>query len=95
VAAFEEIKRPALELNVAPARAVIRYVGVAASAPPDGQVPDGLRRGRDLRPSDLIPVEWGVASEAFDRTMDFVLSGGMMSPGWTMNGQAATDADPL
>jgi FtsP/CotA-like multicopper oxidase with cupredoxin domain len=84
-----------LEINVPAARAVIRYAGVAASAPPDGQVPDGLRSGRELRPGDLISLELGGASEAFDRTMDFVLSGGMMSPGWTMNGQAYPDADAL
>ena len=49
--------------------------------------------GREFRPGDLISVESDGDSEAFDRTVDFVLSGGMMSPGWTMNGQADPDAD--
>jgi FtsP/CotA-like multicopper oxidase with cupredoxin domain len=81
-----------LEVNAEPARAVIRYKEVRASNT-EAQLPD--RRGRDLRLDDLISVESAGSGKTVDRTMDFVLSGGMMSSAWTMNGQAYPAADPL
>ena len=81
-----------LEVNAEPARAVIRYKEVRASNM-QAQMPDG--RGRQLQLNDLISIESAGSGKTFDRTMNFVLSGGMMSSAWTMNGQAYPAADPL
>ena len=88
----------AVEGDVPPARATVRYPGARRTRPPDGQVPDGLRAGRQLRYSDLRSVETtGEATERPDRERTLRLSGGMMmSRGeWSIDGQYYPDADPL
>lgn len=76
-----------------PAVAVLRYTDAAQSRP-QGTVPEGLRGGRVLELSDLRALET-TEHVTPDRTFDLTLSGGMMSPGWTINGQAYPDAEPL
>jgi FtsP/CotA-like multicopper oxidase with cupredoxin domain len=77
------------------ARAFLRYAGVAASTPPEGQAPEGLRAGRSLRLEDLVSVEMTGSSARPDRNEDLLLSGGMMSSAWMINGQAYPDAAPI
>jgi len=57
-------------------------------------VPEGLERGRGLELGDLRALD-GAAVATPDRTIDLVLSGGMMSSAWTIGGQAYPNADPL
>jgi multicopper oxidase len=84
-----------LEVRVEPARAILRYVESAQSLPPSGQTPEGLRGGRTLRLEDLLSIELGTPDDTFDRNEDLLLSGGMMSAEWTINGQAYPNAGPL
>jgi FtsP/CotA-like multicopper oxidase with cupredoxin domain len=79
----------------APARAVLRYVDARSAAPDATQEPEGLRRGRLLRLEDLDAVEPDDGGGAPAREVDLVLSGGMMSPAWTIGGQAYPDAEPI
>lgn len=83
-----------VEGNSPPAQAVLRYTDVAQSRPPGGVAPEGLQGGRALELSDLKALET-TDTGAPDRTFDLTLSGGMMSPAWTINGQAYPKADPL
>lgn len=85
-----------LEVRAAPARAILRYADAVASSDTARQIPEGLTRGRLLALEDLDGVE-GLASLRRwpDRQFDLELSGGMMFSGWTINGQAFPDADPL
>ena len=84
------------EGRVAPARAILRYREAAATRAPAGQVPEGLGGGRMLGLGDLVSLELGKAAAAnYDRTFDLLLSGGMMSSTWTINGQAYPNAEPL
>lgn len=84
------------EVDVKPARAFLRYQEIAATELPQGQMPEGLSGGRRLTLGDLVSLELDGESDArSDRTFDLLLSGGMMSPRWTINGQAYPDADPL
>ncbi|WP_431768731.1 multicopper oxidase family protein [Salinibacter sp.] len=88
----------AVEGDVPPARAVVRYPSVRRTRPPEGQVPEGLQGGRRLRYGDLQSVETPLGpGEEPDRTMNLRLSGGMMmSRGeWSIDGQHYPDADPL
>ena len=79
----------------APARAILRYAGVRARGA-DMERPEGLTRGRLLALDDLVAVEpLPVAAGRPDRTFDLTLSGGMMSPAWTINGQTYPNAEPL
>ena len=82
-----------VEGSSAPAEAVLRYTDAAQSRP-QGAVPEGLQGGRVLELSDLRALD-AIKRVTPDRTLDLTLSGGMMSPGWTINGQAYPDADPL
>jgi FtsP/CotA-like multicopper oxidase with cupredoxin domain len=84
-----------VEGDSAPAQAVLRYRDAAAARPPAGSLPDGLGSGRLLRLDDLRGVEDAPAPSRPDRTFDLTLSGGMMSPAWTIDGQAYPDAAPL
>jgi FtsP/CotA-like multicopper oxidase with cupredoxin domain len=84
-----------LEVRAEPARAILRYLDAAQSAPPAGQMPEGLRGGRALSLEDLVSLELGSANPTIDRKEDLVLSGGMMSPGWTINGEAYPNAAPF
>ncbi len=77
-----------------PARAILRYSGTR-SATPAGQEPEGLRRGKLLALGDLEGVEPDDRAGRADRDLDLVLSGGMMSPAWTIGGQVYPDADPI
>lgn len=79
-----------------PARAILRYVDARRAARPDGREPDGLRRGRLLGLRDLQAVEPddGAVHDA-DRQLDLLLSGGMMSPAWTVGGQVYPGADVI
>ena len=78
-----------------PARAILRYAGVRARGA-DVERPEGLTRGRLLALEDLVGVEPRmVAAGRPDRTFDLTLSGGMMSPAWTIDGQTYPDAEPL
>lgn len=79
----------------APARAVLSYDGAREGTPPIEQVPEGLRGGRVLALDDLEALEPLLPDAAPDRRFDLVLSGGMMSPYWTIDGQAYPEADPL
>jgi FtsP/CotA-like multicopper oxidase with cupredoxin domain len=66
--------------------------------PIEGEVPEGLQGGQQLRYSDLTSVESPLVSGRPDRTFDLELSGGMMMQPegvWTINGQAYPDAEPL
>ncbi len=91
----------ALEPQSGTARAVLRYRDARQAGPPEGQVPEGLRRdARVLQLSDLRSIELdGGRSRRADRTVDLMLTGGgmMMSPRgtWTIDRQAWPDADPL
>jgi FtsP/CotA-like multicopper oxidase with cupredoxin domain len=84
-----------IEVAAPAARAFLRYAGVAASTPPEDQAPEGLRAGRSLRIEDLVSVEMTGASARPDRNEDLLLSGGMMSSAWTINGQAYPNAAPI
>lgn len=88
----------AVEDDVPPARAVVRYPSAKRTRPPKGQVPEGLQGGRRLRYGDLQSVETPLGTgKRPDRTMNLRLSGGMMmSRGeWSIDGQHYPDADPL
>lgn len=83
-----------------PARAVVRYLGSAATRPANGTMPAGLAGGRVLRLEDLVAIEETEATPpvtgAPDRVFDLTLSGGMMMQrGWTIDGQRYPDAPPL
>lgn len=84
-----------------PARAVLRYREAREVRPPDGQTPEGLRRGaRILALSDLRSVELdGTLSGRPDRRFNLMLTGGGMmgSPrdAWTIDRQVWPEADPL
>lgn len=82
-----------VEGNTPPGRAVLRYTDAAASVLREG-VPDGLQGGRQLSYRDLQSLET-LPSGRPDRIFDLTLSGGMMGPAWTINGQAYPDADTL
>ena len=85
----------AVEANMPPARAVLRYVDAARTNPSADAVPEGLQRGRLLDLFDLRAIG-EVEGASPDRTIDLMLSGGMMmSTAWTINGQAYPDAEPL
>ena len=85
----------AVDVRAEPARAVLRYDGAAVGVPPERQVPEGLRGGRQLALADLVAMEEDPAGAgAPDRRFDLQLAGGMMG-GWTIDGQAYPDADPL
>ncbi|MDQ7041332.1 MAG: multicopper oxidase family protein [Rhodothermus sp.] len=75
-----------------PARAVLHYRESRSRGLPSG-LPETLR-GRTLDYSDLKGLEM-LPVRRPDRTFNLVLSGGMMSPRWTINGQAYPHADPL
>jgi FtsP/CotA-like multicopper oxidase with cupredoxin domain len=83
-----------VDARLPPARALLRYTDAASARHQSEAVPEGLDRGRVLELADLRALE-GTAARAPDRTIDVTLSGGMMSPAWTINGQAYPDADPL
>lgn len=88
----------AVEGDVPPARAGVRYPSVRRARPPEGQIPEGLQGGRRLRYDDLQSVETPLRSNGEpDRTMNLRLSGGMMmSRGeWSIDGQHYPEADPL
>lgn len=89
------IRAAALHGGPEPAYAVLRYADAAAARPPDGQVPEGLRGGRLLQLDDLSAVEPLEPWSEPDRAFDLVLSGGMMSSAWTIDGRAYPDAEPL
>lgn len=95
--AWAVVAQPVLEVEAPAARAVLRYRGVAASRPPDGQLPEGIRGGRVLALEDLEAIEPLPADgRKPDRVFDLPLAGGMMmSPAWTIGGQAFPEADPL
>jgi FtsP/CotA-like multicopper oxidase with cupredoxin domain len=83
-----------VEGDAPPARAVLRYTDARGATPPLTSVPDGLSRGRMLELPDLRGL--GVSGLGPpDLTFDLVLSGGMMSSAWTINGEAYPDAEPL
>ncbi|HUG42262.1 MAG TPA: multicopper oxidase family protein [Longimicrobiales bacterium] len=83
-----------VEGDTPPARAVLRYADARGATPPLEAVPEGLSRGRVLELADLRGL--GVPDRGQpDQTFDLVLSGGMMSSAWTINGQAYPDAEPL
>lgn len=88
----------AVEGDVPPARAVVRYPSVRRTRPPEGQIPEGLQGGRQLHYGDLQSVETplGTGKEP-DRTLNLRLTGGMMmSRGeWSIKGQHYPDAEPL
>jgi FtsP/CotA-like multicopper oxidase with cupredoxin domain len=84
----------ALEANLPPARAQFTYADSTQGRPAQGEVPEGLRRGRVLDLFDLQAVDGG-DTVAPDRTIDLTLSGGMMSSAWTINGQAYPNSDAL
>jgi FtsP/CotA-like multicopper oxidase with cupredoxin domain len=85
----------AVEANLLPARALLRYADAgAATPPPANAVPEGLERGRALELADLRALD-NSAGRAPDRTIDLALSGGMMSSAWTINGQTYPDAEPI
>ena len=78
------------------ARAVFRYTDAAATAPPEGQRPDGISGGRLLTVDDLTGTEPEARNDRTpDRTFDLTLSSRMMSDGWFIDGQAFPDAEPL
>jgi FtsP/CotA-like multicopper oxidase with cupredoxin domain len=83
-----------LEAQTEPAEAVLRYVDAAESRLTPGAVPDGILRGRVLELHDLRGKE-GAEVLSPDRRFDLALSGGMMSPQWTINGRAYPSAAPL
>jgi len=83
-----------VEGNSPPAQAALLYKDAAQSRPPSGAAPEGLQGGRTLELSDLKAL--GTTDiGAPDRIFDLTLSGGMMNPAWTINGQAYPKADPL
>jgi FtsP/CotA-like multicopper oxidase with cupredoxin domain len=79
-----------------PAEAALRYAGTSPSPARGLGHPPTQWQGRTLRLSDLISIESGEAVAAGpDRHFNLVLSGGMMTSAWTINGQVYPDADPL
>jgi FtsP/CotA-like multicopper oxidase with cupredoxin domain len=85
-----------VEGALAPARAVLRYLDSAQTAPASGQVPEGLTGGEHLLLSSLHALEPLLPyAPQPDRQFDLVLSGGMMSSAWTINGQTYPNASPL
>ena len=83
----------AIEGDVPPGRAVLRYTDAAASALRDG-MPEGFTSGRPLHYDDLQSLET-LPTGRPDRVFDLLLRGGMMSSAWTINGQAYPEADPI
>lgn len=84
----------ALEQNLPPARALLRYKDSWSSQLHADAMPEGLSRGRLLQLGDLRSIgspPWREPS----RTLDLILSGGMMTSAWTINGQAYPDAAPF
>ncbi len=81
-----------VEGQAAPAQALLQYADAPASK--SNTLPEGLRGGRVLELKDLQATE-NPERRRPDRTLDLTLSGGMMSPAWTINGQAYPNADPL
>ncbi len=84
-----------LQGSLEPARAVLHYLDARTTAPPASQEPEGLRRGKLLALQDLEALEPDDSSGGVNRDLDLVLSGGMMSPAWTIGGQVYPDADPI
>jgi FtsP/CotA-like multicopper oxidase with cupredoxin domain len=83
-----------LQQNLPPARAILRYCDSVQGTPTRNSLPDGLEAGHLLDISELESLE-ALPSAEPDQKFDFVLSGGMMSSAWTMNGEAYPDAAPL
>jgi len=83
----------AIEGNVPPGRAVLRYTDAAASTLRDG-MPEGFTGGRQLYYQDLQSLET-LPTGRPDRIFDLMLRGGMMGSRWTINGQAYPNADPI
>jgi multicopper oxidase len=85
-----------LDGTPAPARATLRYAGTSQNSAQSLGEPPTIWEGRTLRLSDLVSVESnGEVTGGADRHLNLVLSGGMMSSAWTINGQAYPDAAPL
>jgi len=83
-----------LEENLPPARAILRYLDSAQATPAPDSLPEGLQTGHVLDISELESSE-PLPTAGPDQNFDFVLSGGMMSPAWTINGQAYPNAAPV
>lgn len=95
--AWAMVAEPVLEVRAPAARAVLRYRDAAATSPPEGQMPEGIRGGRRLALDDLVALE-PLPGEGRrpDRVFDLTLAGGMMMErGWTIDGQAYPEAEPL
>jgi len=89
------ITAAALEENLPPARAILRYLDSPQARPVANPLPEGLQGGHLLDISELESLE-PLATVAPDQKIDFVLSGGMMmSSGWTVTGQTYPNADPI
>lgn len=85
-----------VEGNSPPARALLDYSDAAQSLPSQDAIPDGLTTGRVLELADLQPAEEiDLPGGSPDQTIDMVLSGGMMSSAWTINGQVYPNAEPI
>jgi FtsP/CotA-like multicopper oxidase with cupredoxin domain len=83
-----------LQQDLPPARAILRYRDSAQGTPTRNSLPDRLESGHLLDISELESLE-ALPSAEPDQKFDFVLSGGMMSSAWTMNGEAYPDAAPV
>ncbi|HEV2402106.1 MAG TPA: multicopper oxidase family protein, partial [Candidatus Sulfotelmatobacter sp.] len=83
-----------LQQNLPPARAILRYLDSAQAKPALQSLPEGLHAGHLLDISELESLEPLLGAKP-DQTFDFLLSGGMMSSAWAMNGQAYPNADPV
>ena len=93
--------------DLPPARGVLRYTDANESAPRETAWPKELSAGRMLELGDLRGVDLPESRKP-NRTLNLVLSGGtlkagggmmgsggMLSPEWTINGQAYPHAAPL
>jgi FtsP/CotA-like multicopper oxidase with cupredoxin domain len=86
--------------DLPPARAVLRYTDSNESRPREGALPEGLTGGRMLQLGDLRGIGLPETRKP-NRTFNLTLSGamkkseGMISPEWTINGQAYPNAAPL
>jgi multicopper oxidase len=86
-----EITAAPLQGSLQAARGILRYVDAQRASPAALESPEGSL----LALEDLEALEPHQPEGAVDRSLEFVLSGGMMSSAWTMGGQVYPDADPI
>ena len=87
---------PLVALAEGKAGQALGVIRTGQGAPPPADARPGELGGRLAAMAELGPnPQWTLPTARSDRTHQLLLSGGMMSPQWTINGRTFQDAEPL